>query len=419
VSEGDGHVKLDLGAKRSRLGCVWRGGCTSPLASAWTLWSRLCSVNAFSPLEAKRVLEGRSVFKSVFDTEMNVGWLQEAHDLGLQARADACAVHHRFDPGAVVRHQLRYCPACMALEYHAACFQHRALTRCPVHDVLLREGCAGCGRPVLTHHEAARRVPFGCARCGSWLVPPQRSIDKSERGHPALQATTAALDRAHAHHSVCRLRGLPILQGGHSTWWWGEDPYVAGSWWRPWTISLAAGPESPDALHARAWNVLVGFVERMQRGPGGLDLPTRLAEAIERHDGSALRWGARGALLWGLAALISHYGGPRATSQAYRLRVCGARPELYPITPQVSTPVEGNAQANALVFEAELRGQLLRLVRRIRRHGVDIVFEEDERPNCAVPWHLAPNGNDRCTLQWRGLGARRFERCLQNHLPVG
>lgn len=40
--------------------------------------------------------------------------------------------------------ELRYCPACLKLGFHAAWFQWLHIERCPLHDLPLRTGCMRC-----------------------------------------------------------------------------------------------------------------------------------------------------------------------------------------------------------------------------------------------------------------------------------
>lgn len=415
-------VKVDCGTRRSRFGCVWHRGRTQPFASVWALWSVLCGVNSLNPREARRVLEGRRLHSSVFETTSDAGWLLEAHDLDADGRKAACAAAERFDPLAVARHHLRYCPACLALRYHAACFQHRAVTHCPVHGVPLEGTCRRCGSRVEVSFDAARRAPFSCPRCGASLGarrPPRGLLEV----RPPIQATTRALDFSFAHHSIraadARRRARFGTQGfGHDTWWWGEDPYVGESRWRPWVLTVDAETAAGDSLHGAAWGVLIDFVVGLRTGGQGLAVPARLADAIERLDRCILQTESHSSLAWAAALLIRHYGGPRALLQASRLRACGARAELYPLTPQRSVPVEENIQANGRVFNAELRFALAHQLKRIRRGGFAAIFEADDGPGREVAWHFAGGQDGGRTLHWRGLGDRRFDRLLDARSAV-
>lgn len=68
--------------------------------------------------------------------------------------------------------ELRYCPACLELGFHAAWFQWRFIERCPVHGGRLRRGCRKCGAPIpyLLNSSMATH-PLSCARCSTCWVP--------------------------------------------------------------------------------------------------------------------------------------------------------------------------------------------------------------------------------------------------------
>ncbi|MDR6412784.1 UNVERIFIED_ORG: hypothetical protein ABIC62_006118 [Burkholderia sp. 1595] len=73
-------------------------------------------------------------------------------------------------PGASA--ELRYCRECLQEGFHAAWFQWRFITRCPLHRRALRLGCPGCARPI--HYTLQRDMaehPLACAQCGKQWVP--------------------------------------------------------------------------------------------------------------------------------------------------------------------------------------------------------------------------------------------------------
>jgi hypothetical protein len=68
--------------------------------------------------------------------------------------------------------ELRYCPACLELGFHAAWFQWLSIERCPLHGLPLTFGCALCKSPipyVMGHDLAAK--PLTCACCAANWVP--------------------------------------------------------------------------------------------------------------------------------------------------------------------------------------------------------------------------------------------------------
>lgn len=413
------NIHLAAGRQRGRLGCVWHRGWTRTGASVWSLWSQMCAINAFGIRDLERVLEGQGVSTSVFQTDTNAAWLAEAHDLDNVSREVACAVH-RFDPRAVEWRYLRYCPACMQHSFHAACHQHLAVTHCPAHNVPLLECCRHCSATIGAHFDAARRHPFGCPRCSGWLASARRAAPSAIVGgmlDHSLQATTAALDRVHAHHPVrvADLRSAVCV--GHATWWWGGDPFVAASRWTPRSIQLELDGEDVDAVHAHAWRVLVSFVTVRGVVQDNAETVCRLAAAIERLDRRVLTLRPPALLDWALATLVVRYGGHRVFEHARRLSWYGARPSLFAFSPQASRPVEASAEGNSIVLAAELRAELVRVLGMLSRAGLNAAYQDALMlPRSPVQWHLQSQAVAEeyatCFLYWRGMGLRRFERVL-------
>ena len=70
------------------------------------------------------------------------------------------------------RAHLRYCEQCLNLGFHAAWFQWRFISRCPIHNRPLSFGCPRCTAPIkyalqtdLSEH------PLACTYCSNPLVP--------------------------------------------------------------------------------------------------------------------------------------------------------------------------------------------------------------------------------------------------------
>jgi hypothetical protein len=68
--------------------------------------------------------------------------------------------------------QLRYCRECLLQGFHAAWFQWRFISRCPLHKRALGLGCPGCARPIkyAIQREMAEH-PLACAYCTRRWVP--------------------------------------------------------------------------------------------------------------------------------------------------------------------------------------------------------------------------------------------------------
>ncbi len=68
--------------------------------------------------------------------------------------------------------ELRYCRECLRQGFHAAWFQWRFISRCPVHHLVLKLGCPRCAEsiPYALHGDMAEH-PLTCKRCGAHWVP--------------------------------------------------------------------------------------------------------------------------------------------------------------------------------------------------------------------------------------------------------
>ena len=396
-----------LAVSRSPHGWVWPAAWHRPYASAWAIWSKLCDVNAATSRSALTVLGGRGLFTSLFDTPPEAAWLLEAHSLSAAQRQAACLVTLGFDRQAVERSLLRYCLICVAAEYHTPCFQHRAVTHCPVHNIALVDCCPHCGKRIATSAERARAVPFGCSGCGrrlSWGSA-ARNLDSGEL--TAIAASSAALSASTPRtwaRAGSLIAGRNPLEAGHATWWGGVDPFVRGSTWRP--MQTTVFNDNTLALHALAWRALIKFVEDQVIEPSVRERVLVAADVLERRDRCAhiepLRLD-----LWAIAALIARYGA-RSYLCARRLLSNGCRVDLYPLTPQASRIVEASASGNSIVFTAEVRAEYLRMVK-LARGGRAGLLEEDLAAGAVhVHWHLRQEQS--WHLQWRALSDRRFRR---------
>ena len=109
--------------------------------------------------------------------------LRQADRWNLQALAtildiSACDVQSGFCTGSLQpilgqsATELRYCPACLEIGFHAPWFQWLHIERCPLHDLPLRTGCAHCMASIpyaLGHHLAVK--PLACSCCAIALIP--------------------------------------------------------------------------------------------------------------------------------------------------------------------------------------------------------------------------------------------------------
>jgi len=387
--------------------------------SVWAIWSALCDVNATTARSARTLLGDPGIHRCVFNARADAPWLLEAHTLGDAQRRLACATTWAFDADAVERRWLRYCPACMAASYHAACFQHRALSRCPVHNLPLIERCGQCGGRIPVTYEAARAAPFGCRSCARRLARASaKTLSAAQTA--AIAATTSALTRSGA--TVSRIgksgvgRVLSSLEAGHASWWCGVDPFVEGSAWQPhraW-VSTADG----DDLDAQAWTALVRFVEGRLSDPALIERIHAVAEGIERRD-RCMPPVTLAISDWAAAALIARYG-EGDFRRARRLLRNGCSPSLFPFTPQASCVVVLSGEANAIVVKAEARIEYVRLAKWIARRGPESLFDTVlSAQGLRVNWCLTRSEGDFGELQWRAFSEGRLQcGCCSRRLRV-
>ncbi len=407
-----------LSTRRSPHGCVWPAAWYRPHASAWAIWSKLCDANAMTSPSAATLLEGTGRFRSLFETRPDARWLLEAHTLTPDDRRNACVTVVSFRRDAVEFRWVRYCPICLTGGYHAGCFQHRAVTRCPLHDVPLRDHCPHCGRRVPAGFENARAAPFGCRACGLQLAQAQVPQRTGMAQLVPIAATAAALTAGADHIGAPSGRrraplGRPAM-AGHASWWSGVDPFVAGSAWIPQRMAIAVATDDPFTLQQLAWQVLIRFVEAQVVDPVRRSRVVAAADALERRNLCMLT-GGLSRNEWAVAALVTRYGTAEYV-RAQRLLRRGCDATLFPLVPQASSFVGRSAEANATVFAAEVRAEYLRLLKWSGRAGRMRLFETDLACGAtAVPWQLV-EGEDEWWLQWRALRERRFNRARTTHL---
>ncbi|MEM5373191.1 hypothetical protein V4C53_45565 [Paraburkholderia azotifigens] len=94
--------------------------------------------------------------------------------------------------------ELRYCPICLELGFHAAWFQWRFIERCPAHGSRLRRGCHQCAAaiPYALDSNLARH-PLSCPHCGMCWVP---ELERpAGRCVPVKGRLTRIFNRWHIH----------------------------------------------------------------------------------------------------------------------------------------------------------------------------------------------------------------------------
>jgi hypothetical protein len=142
-------------------------------------------------------------------------------------------------------------------------------------------------------------------------------------------------------------------------------------------LTVDAETEAGDSVHAAAWGVLTEFVLGLRVGGKGWlclpSLPTR-SNVGPLHPSNRIAFQP----CLGCRTVDSPIRRGAGTATGVEARVCGARADLFPLTPQRSVPVEENVQANGLVFSAELRSALAHQMKCIRRSGFATIFEGDD-----------------------------------------
>jgi hypothetical protein len=395
---------------------VWRPDFVRPHISAWALWSELCEINALGRADAQALLPGTPLTRSVLSATPQEGWIGTLRGLTFEQRDNACFLYLANASVAFETLHLRYCPACMSSRYHCALFQHIALTRCPLHNVAIRNVCPECREEVRIGYDAARLVPFGCARCGgrlaAWKAAP------FEPDHYALAVAGSLAAAMSSLGTLSRLRARTFAFRASRTaanvWWAGEDPFVSASRWRPRRAFYSPSSEPAETDRA-VWHCLIDFVGWLK--PSNMDLILRLADLAERRTLSV--FGSIGADLQTLtlAALIARYGGRRIYEQAVRLRSAAAPASLYPPTPQRSLIVTESATANAAVFSSEAGQFCIAMAKRLMKTGLQAFVGASDIP-LRVPWYARTVNRSKVELQWRALSDIRLKRVLVQGVNV-
>ena len=382
---------------------VWAASSYRPFMSTWAIWSKLCDSNALTATSAKVLLAETGLHGSVFRTRGDDPWLRHATTLSDQQRADACCTT-LFHPSAVETTVLRYCHICMERGFHCGCFQHLALTRCPVHDVPLEDRCTKCGAPVSVKFEVARTAVFACRSCESRLVR-DRAPRASDPANDAIWRSTIASLSWDRHSVPPRAqRDQTSIEAGCCSWWSGFDPFVAASTWRPKQLVVPAGGDNFNQL---AWQALLTLV-RAVVDPASLSDVLAIAHSLRRRTPMTSRASGMSRQAWAVACVIAQYGGAAAFDRAWRLSLMSAPEESYWLFTQTSTTVVDSAVGNAVIVTAELRVAYARALQLICHGNVDALPVARIAPSRSrVQWATQPSGENRLLLQWRAPGIHR------------
>lgn len=379
---------------------VWATSWYRPYMSAWGIWSKLCDSNALTAPSAKVLLEEVGLNGSVFRARSSDPWLLHASTLSTQQRDDACCVA-RFHPSAVEAKVLRFCRVCMEQGFHCGCFQHLALTRCPVHDLPLENRCRRCGAYVLVTFEMARTAVFACRSCEAQLVWPGTAFRHEPANDAIWRATITSLTWDAGSTPARVHRDRDTIEAGSSSWWGGPDPFVDASTWRPKRTTVPDGGENFNEL---AWRTYLAHVFACV-GTSALPDVLNVAECLLARRALPSRAMTLSTQQWAAACLIARYGGPAAFERARRLSLVAAPNVAYWLFPQASPTVLASAVGNAVIVSAELQAVLGRALRKIQRKGIEVLPRDELTVHdCQVRWEVRPVGGGRLSLQWRAPG---------------
>lgn len=386
---------------------VWAPLWYRPFMSTWAIWSKLCESNALTAPAAKSLLGNAGLHRSVFRAHGSDSWLQRAATMTDSQREDACCTS-LFHPSSVEAHLLRYCPVCMEQSFHCGCFQHLALTRCPVHNVALIDKCRHCGAPISCSYEISRTAAFSCRTCEGQFVRDRSGSGAGTINDSIWRATINSLVWDSRSTPARLQRDNTAAEAARSCWWSGLDPFVGGSNWCYKEVVLPAGGENFDEL---AWKAFIALIDNCA-GPDGLRSVLRAADClIERR---LIAPGALGLSMPQRAAacVVALFGGSPAYERARRLSISGASSDAYWLFPQASTLVSASATCHAVIVFEELKATLGRALRLIMRKGVDPVPVEELQAKCRVLWRVSPSVDGNVRLQWRAPGLHGTGRNL-------
>ena len=224
-----------------------------PHISLWALWSGVAEVNRLVASEVCLVVEGlgescvapRVRFEGPAAEDTGRSYIESLFgvDAATAARATGAdlVVPGVRRPTAWFHPSLSFCPVCMVDGYHTVVFQHRSLTRCPVHGASLRQTCGACGEAIPATVIAAATTPFGCPCCGSSLARGARAVPTSDAhieqrigaSRTALAAALAANAGDHGSFALAPARserpsaGVIARRAARFGSWLDYDPYVA------------------------------------------------------------------------------------------------------------------------------------------------------------------------------------------------
>lgn len=184
----------DTSARKTPEWC-WHRGWATGHDSAYGLLMKFAFLNALTARDIARLFTSRKrgtrtgLLRSLrFD-------LRDSKHFDLDAMAsafctDAKALRDafldlRFFSSSDSEGNLKWCEQCLAWGLHVAALQMRAVQRCPLHNVALRDTCFWCERTIPYEFSAALfDKPFCCPHCGADMAP-QLKLARSKLRAPS------------------------------------------------------------------------------------------------------------------------------------------------------------------------------------------------------------------------------------------
>ena len=152
----------------------------------------LCNRLSLRALAVLFALDGDSA--ASVDLRLAARWKLDALATVLEISAGDVRAGFCAAPARQASSQLRHCPACLALGFHAAWFQSLLVEHCPLHRLPIKTGCAKCAAavPYALGHDLATH-PLTCAACACAWVP--ALVRPGGRCAPLGQRTTRRLSQ--------------------------------------------------------------------------------------------------------------------------------------------------------------------------------------------------------------------------------
>jgi hypothetical protein len=164
-------------ANSDSLGVAWTSSLCLPGESLWSLWSKLCYLNAFSTSEIRVLLGDLSQTTSTLFLGEELATRTPPTLLERVFSAPTGAANSwmhplarpPYAPHGPFTKTPRLCVRCARLGFHCLTFQLNSVLRCPVHGCELIERCPVCNSTFPHMFCAIGRAPFQCSLCHASL----------------------------------------------------------------------------------------------------------------------------------------------------------------------------------------------------------------------------------------------------------